>query len=79
MAQHTPARARICGDCDGFASVKVTLGGRDRHGHLRTITAHCTACHGTGTRPTLTAPRPAATEATHVLDAIARDWVEVAR
>ncbi|WP_372350203.1 hypothetical protein [Streptomyces sp. KL116D] len=49
MAQHPPARARICRDCDGFASVKVTLGGRDRHGHLRTITAHCTTCHGTGT------------------------------
>ncbi|WP_030934668.1 hypothetical protein [Streptomyces sp. NRRL S-646] len=42
--------ARICQSCDGFASVKVTLGGRDRHGHLRTITAHCPACHGTGTR-----------------------------
>ncbi|MFD9487736.1 hypothetical protein ACFWBX_27950 [Streptomyces sp. NPDC059991] len=49
MPQHHPAPARICPDCDGFASVKVTLGGRDRHGHLRTITAHCPACHGTGT------------------------------
>jgi DnaJ-class molecular chaperone len=44
------ANARICSDCDGFATVKVTLGGRDRHGHLRTITAHCPTCHGTGTR-----------------------------
>ncbi|MFH0522374.1 hypothetical protein ACHBTE_35125 [Streptomyces sp. M41] len=42
---------RICQDCDGFASVKVTLGGRDRHGHLRTITTHCSGCHGTGTLP----------------------------
>ncbi|MDT7845022.1 hypothetical protein [Streptomyces justiciae] len=41
---------RVCPDCDGFASVKVTLGGRDRNGHLRTITAHCPTCHGTGTR-----------------------------
>ena len=49
MAQTTQPAPRICSDCDGFASVKVTLGGRDRHGHLRTITAHCQACHGTGT------------------------------
>ncbi|MET7716261.1 hypothetical protein [Streptomyces sp. NPDC005407] len=51
MTQHSPARTRICPDCDGFAAVKVTLGGRDRHGHLRTITAHCPVCHGTGTKP----------------------------
>ncbi|WP_367043620.1 hypothetical protein [Streptomyces sp. Je 1-332] len=49
MTQPTPALARVCRHCDGFGSVKVTLGGRDRHGHLRTITAHCKACHGTGT------------------------------
>ncbi|GHE76950.1 hypothetical protein CP980_16230 [Streptomyces vinaceus] len=41
---------RICPNCDGHASVAVTLGGRDRAGHLRTITAHCPACHGTGLR-----------------------------
>ncbi|QEU95165.1 hypothetical protein [Streptomyces kanamyceticus] len=46
MVQPTPTPARICGNCDGFATVKVTLGGRDRHGHLRTITAHCMACRG---------------------------------
>ncbi|MFD9969726.1 hypothetical protein ACFWYA_16340 [Streptomyces sp. NPDC059011] len=51
MSQPTPARARVCPDCDGFPTVRVTLGGRDRHGHLRTITAHCPACHGTGTAP----------------------------
>ncbi|MGW5471580.1 hypothetical protein [Streptomyces chartreusis] len=53
MTGSTPATttsARICSDCDGFASVKVTFGGRDRRGHLRIITAHCPACHGTGTR-----------------------------
>ncbi|MER7171734.1 hypothetical protein [Streptomyces mesophilus] len=46
--QNTPAQ--ICKDCDGFASVAVTLGGRDRHGHLRTITAHCKGCDGIGTQ-----------------------------
>ncbi|MGJ5806353.1 hypothetical protein ACSCB1_45810 [Streptomyces europaeiscabiei] len=45
---------RICPNCDGHASVAITLGGRDTRGHLRTITAHCPACHGTGTRPART-------------------------
>ncbi|MFJ4947617.1 hypothetical protein [Streptomyces sp. NPDC088760] len=49
MDHHTPPRARLCSACDGFPSVAVTLGGRDHRGHLRTITAHCPACHGTGT------------------------------
>lgn len=59
MAQHNHTSARICSHCDGYASVAITLGGRDRTGHLRTITAHCPTCHGTGTRPArrvLTAP-----------------------
>ncbi|WP_405934773.1 hypothetical protein OG495_23165 [Streptomyces longwoodensis] len=43
----TPAR-RICPACDGFASAAITIGGRDRHGHLRTITAYCPACNGLG-------------------------------
>ncbi|MFF2574327.1 hypothetical protein [Streptomyces goshikiensis] len=30
--------------------MRVSLGGRDRTGALRTITAHCPACHGTGLR-----------------------------
>ncbi|MFB7373177.1 hypothetical protein ACFC0D_25395 [Streptomyces sp. NPDC056222] len=51
MAQHNHAPARICSNCDGHASVAITLGGRDHHGHLRIITAHCPTCHGTGTRP----------------------------
>ncbi|MGW2207342.1 hypothetical protein [Streptomyces sp. NPDC001774] len=51
MAQPNTAPARICSNCDGHASVAITLGGRDHAGHLRTITAHCTACHGTGTHP----------------------------
>ncbi|WP_328627922.1 hypothetical protein OHA88_31050 [Streptomyces sp. NBC_00353] len=49
MAQPTPAPVRICPCCDGFASVAITLGGRDRNGNRRTITAHCRICHGTGT------------------------------
>ncbi|MEU5292171.1 replication initiator [Streptomyces umbrinus] len=52
--QHDP-RTRppscICPNCNGFASAAVTLGGRDRHGHLRTITANA--------RPA-TAPAPPA-------------------
>ncbi|MEU5885857.1 hypothetical protein ABZ835_03330 [Streptomyces sp. NPDC047461] len=46
-ARTTPPR-RVCPNCDGFASVAITLGGRDRHGHLRTITAHCPSCNGLG-------------------------------
>ncbi|MEV0093371.1 hypothetical protein [Streptomyces sp. NPDC050738] len=49
MPDRQPRPARICPACDGFASVKVTLGGRNRTGHLHTITAHCLTCHGTGT------------------------------
>jgi DnaJ-class molecular chaperone len=47
----TTSTARICPNCDGFASAAITIGGRDRHGHLRTVTAHCPACHGLGTVP----------------------------
>ncbi|GHF16966.1 hypothetical protein GCM10014715_85160 [Streptomyces spiralis] len=48
MTHRTTPPPRICPDCDGFASVAVTLGGRDVRGHLRTITAHCATCSGTG-------------------------------
>lgn len=51
MTHTTPSAQRICFFCDGFASVAVTLGGRNHHGHLRTVTAHCPACHGTGFVP----------------------------
>ncbi|GAA2647862.1 hypothetical protein [Streptomyces vastus] len=51
MTDRAPAPARICPDCDGFASAAVSLGGRDRNGHLRTITVHCWKCHGLGTMP----------------------------
>ncbi|UYQ61897.1 hypothetical protein [Streptomyces peucetius] len=55
MTDRITAPARVCSNCDGFPTVRVTLGGRDRHGNLRTITVHCPACHGTGTRPVRTA------------------------
>lgn len=48
MTHRTRRPSRICAACDGFASVAITLGGRDRNGHLRTITADCPACDGTG-------------------------------
>ncbi|MFE0131268.1 hypothetical protein ACFWY6_06755 [Streptomyces sp. NPDC059037] len=51
MPDRTPAAARICPDCDGFATVAITLGGRNTAGHLRTVAADCRACRGTGTRP----------------------------
>ncbi|MFF1730074.1 hypothetical protein [Streptomyces sp. NPDC058247] len=47
-ARPRPA-SRICPACDGFASAAITLGGRTRAGHLRTITVHCSKCLGTGT------------------------------
>ncbi|WP_405921374.1 hypothetical protein [Streptomyces sp. NBC_00122] len=53
MAQHTHAPGRVCPNCGGHPSVAITLGGRDRTGHLRTITAYCPACHGTGIRLTI--------------------------
>jgi hypothetical protein len=49
MTHHPTPPPRICPNCDGFASTAITLGGRNARGHLRTITAHCTACQGTGT------------------------------
>ncbi|MEU9799682.1 hypothetical protein [Streptomyces sp. NPDC051000] len=44
------ARGQLCVNCAGHASVAITFGGRDRSGRLRTITAHCPTCHGTGKR-----------------------------
>ncbi|WP_353941842.1 hypothetical protein ABII15_09485 [Streptomyces sp. HUAS MG91] len=49
MTERPRPTSRICPACDGFASVSITLGGRTRAGHLRTITVHCSKCHGTGT------------------------------
>ncbi|WP_327594955.1 hypothetical protein [Streptomyces chartreusis] len=47
----TTSNARICPNCDGYAAVAITIGGRDTRGRLRTITAHCPACNGLGTLP----------------------------
>lgn len=55
MAQQTHSPRQVCSNCDGHASVAVTLGGRDRSGHLRTVTAYCTSCHGAGTTARRTA------------------------
>jgi hypothetical protein len=46
-----PANARICPNCDGFATAAISTGGRDARGHLHTLTVDCRACHGTGTVP----------------------------
>jgi hypothetical protein len=51
MTDRTTTAPRVCPDCDGFASAAITLGGRNRNGQLRTITVHCPACQGAGTRP----------------------------
>ncbi|MGY0019009.1 hypothetical protein ACVHNB_08495 [Streptomyces sp. YJ-C3] len=48
MAQLTPARARICSDCDGFPVVAITTGLRDRDGSRQTLTATCRTCNGHG-------------------------------
>ncbi|WP_405955827.1 hypothetical protein [Streptomyces phaeochromogenes] len=50
MTPRTRPQTHICPNCNGFASAAITLGGRDRHSHLRTITAHCPACQGTARR-----------------------------
>ncbi|MFJ9903889.1 hypothetical protein ACIRVK_13455 [Streptomyces sp. NPDC101152] len=47
----TPASARICPNCDGFATAAISSGGRDTRGHLNTITVDCRVCSGTGTVP----------------------------
>ncbi|MFD5780791.1 hypothetical protein [Streptomyces sp. NPDC126933] len=48
MPQHTPARTRICPDCDGFPAVAITTGQHTPDGRRQTITATCRTCNGTG-------------------------------
>ncbi|MGV2918632.1 hypothetical protein [Streptomyces alfalfae] len=48
MTQPTPARARICRDCDGFSVVAITTGLRNRDGSRETVAATCRACNSTG-------------------------------
>ncbi|MFE0274045.1 hypothetical protein ACFWZY_18350 [Streptomyces sp. NPDC058992] len=64
MPQHRPAQTRVCPACDGFAAVAITLGGRNRAGHLNTITTHCRTCDGTGTLPSVRGLLNAAATAT---------------
>ncbi|MGW0611834.1 hypothetical protein [Streptomyces sp. NPDC002788] len=47
----TTPTPRICPNCDGFATVAITTGSRDRHGQLPTLTIDCRACDGLGTVP----------------------------
>ncbi|MFJ2646585.1 hypothetical protein ACIO1C_07655 [Streptomyces sp. NPDC087420] len=48
MPQHSPARTRLCPDCDGFPTVAITTGTRTPDGSRQTITVACRTCHGTG-------------------------------
>ncbi|WP_425833026.1 hypothetical protein [Streptomyces fractus] len=51
MQHPPPATARVCSNCDGFASAAVSSGlDRDARGHLPTVTVDCPVCHGTGIR-----------------------------
>ncbi|MFI9082370.1 hypothetical protein ACIGW8_39295 [Streptomyces sioyaensis] len=50
-ATRTPARTRVCRDCDGFPAVAITTGQTNTDGTRCTITATCRTCHGTGNAP----------------------------
>ncbi|MFI8833282.1 hypothetical protein ACIGPN_19950 [Streptomyces afghaniensis] len=54
MTDRTAPAPRICPNCDGHASAAISTGGRDRLGHLLTVTVDCRACYGLGT----VQPRP---------------------
>jgi hypothetical protein len=47
MPDSTPT-ARVCRDCDGFASAMVTTGTRHADGTRTTLRVTCPACKGTG-------------------------------
>ncbi|MFF0685660.1 hypothetical protein ACFYUG_06125 [Streptomyces albogriseolus] len=48
MPQHA-SNMRVCRDCDGFATVAITIGARHRDGTRATLRVTCPACKGAGT------------------------------
>ncbi|MDX2731501.1 hypothetical protein [Streptomyces sp. PA03-2a] len=57
MAQHSPARTRICPDCDGFPAVAIDTGTLLEDGTRATLLVTCRRCRGTGSTRTA-APVP---------------------
>ncbi|MFC4606883.1 hypothetical protein ACFO9E_03430 [Streptomyces maoxianensis] len=57
MAQRSPARTRICPDCDGFPVVAIDTGSLLSDGTRATLNVVCRRCRGTGLA---TASAPAA-------------------
>ncbi|MGA5405793.1 hypothetical protein ACPCSC_00815 [Streptomyces lavendulocolor] len=51
MSQHSPARMRVCPDCDGFPVVAIDTGTRLPDGARATLHVTCRRCLGTGTAP----------------------------
>ncbi|MFF5470020.1 hypothetical protein [Streptomyces achromogenes] len=51
MHHNDPMAARVCPHCDGFATVAVDTGTRDRNGKRITVLTDCSACGGWGTYP----------------------------
>lgn len=47
MPEHTLI-ARVCRDCDGFATATITTGTRHADGSRSTLRVPCAACKGTG-------------------------------
>ncbi|MGW7208704.1 hypothetical protein [Streptomyces sp. NPDC054837] len=47
----TSTAARICPNCDGFATAAIPSGTRHRDGSRALLHIDCGTCHGTGTVP----------------------------
>lgn len=47
MPQHA-LNYPVCGNCDGFPTVAITTGARNRDGSRATVRATCRTCNGTG-------------------------------
>ncbi|QGV79891.1 hypothetical protein [Streptomyces ficellus] len=48
MSQHSPARMRVCPDCDGFPVVAIDTGTRLPDGTRATLQVTCRRCRGIG-------------------------------